>query len=92
VNRSFLTTESGVRVNDPEYDVDLIRFRGIFPVRHLMSKPRADTRKWRPRRQFSNEFKGSVFCLVREEGKTVGAAARDLDLTETRLRERVKRA
>ncbi len=30
--------------------------------------------------------------LVLDEGKTVGAAARDLDLTETALREWVKRA
>lgn len=30
--------------------------------------------------------------LVLDEGKTVGAAARDLDLTETALRDWVKRA
>jgi transposase-like protein len=30
--------------------------------------------------------------LVLDEGKSVGAAARDLDLTETALREWVKRA
>ncbi len=52
----------------------------------------ADTPKRRPRRQFSDEFKASAVRLVLEEGKTVGAAAHDLDLTETALREWVKRA
>ena len=57
-----------------------------------MSKPMADTSKRRPRRQFTDEFKASAVRLVIDEGKTVGAAARDLDLTETALREWVKRA
>ena len=56
-----------------------------------MSRPMADTPK-RPRRQFTDEFKAGAVRLVLEEGKTVGAAARDLDLTETALREWVKRA
>ena len=51
----------------------------------------ADTPK-RPRRQFTEEFKAGAVRLVLEEGKTVGAVARDLDLTETALREWVKRA
>ncbi len=57
-----------------------------------MSRPMADTPKRRPRRQFTDEFKASAVRLVLEEGKTVGAAAHDLDLTETALREWVKRA
>lgn len=57
-----------------------------------MSKSMADTLKRRPRRQFTDEFKASAVRLVVEEGKTVGAVARDLDLTETALREWVKRA
>src|SRR3954466_4820481 len=57
-----------------------------------MSRPMADTPKRRARRQFTDEFKASAVRLVLEEGKTVGAAARDLDLTETALREWVKRA
>ena len=57
-----------------------------------MSKPMADTPKRRPRRQFTDEFKASAVRLVLDEGKSVGAAARDLDLTETALREWVKRA
>jgi transposase len=57
-----------------------------------MSKPMADTAKRRARRQFTEEFKTSAARLVLDEGKTVGAVARDLDLTETALREWVKRA
>ena len=58
-----------------------------------MSKPMADTpKRRRPRRQFTDEFKASAVRLVLDEGKSVGAAARDLDLTETALREWVKRA
>jgi transposase len=57
-----------------------------------MSRPMADTSKRRARRQFTDEFKASAVRLVIDEGKTVGAAARDLDLTETALREWVRRA
>jgi transposase len=57
-----------------------------------MSKPMADTPKRRARRQFTDEFKASAVRLVLDEGKTVSATARDLDLTETALREWVKRA
>jgi transposase len=57
-----------------------------------MSRPMADTPKRRPRRLFTDEFKASAIRLVIDEGKTVAAAARDLDLTETALREWVKRA
>jgi transposase len=57
-----------------------------------MSKPMADTPKRRPRRQFTDEFKAGAVRLVLEDGKTVGATARDLDLTETALREWVRRA
>ena len=57
-----------------------------------MSRPMADTPKRRPRRQFTDEFKASAVRLVLDEGKSVGAAARDLDLTETALREWVNRA
>jgi transposase len=58
-----------------------------------MSRPMADTpKRRRPRRQFTDEFKASAVRLVLDEGKSIGAAARDLDLTETALREWVKRA
>ena len=52
----------------------------------------ADTPKRRPRRTFTEEFKAGAVRLVLDEGKTVSAAARDLDLTETALRDWVKRA
>ena len=57
-----------------------------------MSKPMPDTPKRRARRQFTDEFKASAVRLVLDEGKSVGAVARDLDLTATALREWVKRA
>jgi transposase len=57
-----------------------------------MSRPMADTPKRRARRQFTDEFKTGVVRLVLDEGKTVGAVARDMDLTETAVREWVKRA
>jgi transposase len=40
----------------------------------------------RPRRRFSDEFKDGAVRLVLDEGKTVGAVARELDLTESALR------
>jgi transposase len=39
----------------------------------------------RPRRQFSEEFKEGAVRLVLDEGKTVGAVARELDLTSSAL-------
>jgi transposase len=52
----------------------------------------AETSKRRPRRQFDDDFKAQAVRLVLDEGKGVGSVARDLDLTETALREWVKRA
>ena len=57
-----------------------------------MSKPMADTSPRRPRRRFDEEFKAQAVRLVLDEGKSVSSVARDLDLTETALREWVKRA
>jgi len=51
-----------------------------------MSRPMADTPKRRPRRQFTEEFKAGVVRLVLDEGKTVGAVSREMDLTETAVR------
>lgn len=39
----------------------------------------------RARRQFSDEFKEGAVRLVLDEGKTVGAVARELDLTASAL-------
>jgi len=46
----------------------------------------------RPRRSFTAEFKAEVVELVRQPGNTVGGVARQLDLTETAVREWVKQA
>jgi transposase len=46
----------------------------------------------RPRRSFTREFKGEVVALVRQPGNTAASVARDLDLTETAVRDWVKQA
>ena len=46
----------------------------------------------RARRQFSEEFRAQAVRLVLDEGKTVGAVARELDLTASALRQWVERA
>jgi transposase len=46
----------------------------------------------RERRKFTDEFKAEVVALVRTSGKSIGEIRRDLDLTETAVREWVKRA
>ena len=46
----------------------------------------------RSRRQFSEEFRAQAVRLVLEEGKTVGAVARELDLTASALRQWVARS
>ena len=51
-----------------------------------MSRMGSHTTGRRARRQFSEEFKAGAVRLVRDEGKSVGAVARDLDLTASALR------
>ena len=46
-----------------------------------MSKMGSRTAGRRARRQFSEEFRIGAVRLVLDEGKTVGAVARELDLT-----------
>jgi transposase len=46
----------------------------------------------RPRRSFTKEFKAEVVELVRQPGNSAASVARDLDLTETAVRTRVKRS
>jgi transposase len=46
----------------------------------------------RPRRFFPPEYKAEVVELIRSTGKTVGQVARELDLTETAVRQWVRRA
>lgn len=45
----------------------------------------------RPRRTFTDEFKAGAVRLVVEEGRPLARVARDLDLTETSLRDWVQR-
>ena len=52
----------------------------------------ADRKPKRSRRSFTEEFKAGAVRLVLDEGKSVGAAARDLDLTESSLRNWVEQA
>ena len=46
----------------------------------------------RKRREFSDEFKADAVKLVRNGGRSIGQVAKDLDLTETSLREWVHQA
>ena len=56
-----------------------------------MSRMKAETTR-RARRQFSDEFKAGAVRLVLDEGKTIGAAARELDLTASSLSRWVEQA
>ena len=67
-------------------------FGDIFPKGDTMSVMATDAKGRRLRRVFTDEFKAGAVRLVLDEGKTVGQVARDLDLTETALREWVNRA
>ena len=49
-------------------------------------------KKPRPRRSFTPEFKAEVVALVRQRGRTAGAVAKEMDLTETAVRAWVKQA
>jgi transposase len=40
----------------------------------------------RKRRSFSKEYKAEVVDLIRKSGKSIGAVARELDLSETAVR------
>lgn len=46
----------------------------------------------RKRRSFTAEFKAETVRLIRETGKSIGEVARDLDLTESAVRQWVKKA
>jgi len=50
-----------------------------------MSRMRSGKGGRRPRRQFSEEFKEGAVRLVLDEGRSVGAVARELDLTPSAL-------
>lgn len=46
----------------------------------------------RKRRSFTAEYKADAVKLVKDSGKSIGQVAKDLDLTETTLREWLKRS
>jgi transposase len=52
----------------------------------------AESKARRTRRSFTEDYKTGAVRLVLKEGKTVAAAARDLGLTESSLRNWVERA
>lgn len=57
-----------------------------------MSRMSGNSSGRRPRRQFSDEFKEGAVRLVLDEGKSVGAVARELDLTPSALSGWVRQA
>ena len=57
-----------------------------------MSNMGSRTAGRRARRQFSEEFRIGAVRLILDEGKTVGAVARELDLTPSALAQWVKQA
>ncbi len=57
-----------------------------------MGSMATDKKPSRVRRSFTDEFKAGAVRLVIDEGKSVGRAARELDLTESALRMWVERA
>ena len=46
----------------------------------------------RPRRFFPPEYKAEVVELIRSTGKTIGQVAKELDLTETAVRQWLRQA
>ena len=57
----------------------------IFRKVDTMSSMGSSKTERRARRQFTEEFKAGAVRLVVDEGKTVGAVSRDLDLTASTL-------
>ena len=57
-----------------------------------MSDMETGKRQKRSRRSFTEEFKAGAVRLVLDEGKTIPQVARDLDLTESSVRNWVERA
>jgi transposase len=57
-----------------------------------MSRVESTKSRRRVRRQFTEEFKAGAVRLVLDEGRTIGAVARELDLTETAFRRWVEQA
>jgi transposase len=58
----------------------------------MMSRMQTKSAGRRARRRFTPEFKAGAIRLVLDEGKTIGAVARELDLTPSALGSWVARA
>ena len=67
-------------------------FVDTFGKAITMSTMAKTTKPRRLCRQFDDEFKAGAVRIVLDEGQTVGRVARDLDLTESALRNWVDRA
>ena len=72
-------------------DLGLIGLVDIFRKGNTMSTM-ADRQTRRTRRSFTEDYKAGAVRLVLDEGQTVAAAARDLGLTESSLRNWVEQA
>jgi transposase len=57
-----------------------------------MARMGSDKLGRRLRRQFSDEFRAGAVRLILDEGKTIGAVARELDLTPSALGQWVRHA
>src|ERR1700674_2786084 len=57
-----------------------------------MSRMGSSKTRRRARRRFSDEFRAGAVRLVLDEGKTIGAVARELDLTPSSLANWVRHA
>jgi transposase len=64
----------------------------IFRKADTMSKMGSNNTGRRARRKFTGEFRAGAVRLVLDEGKTVGAVARELDLTPSSLGKWVSQA
>ena len=70
----------------------LIRFRGHFPKGGYDVHDANTPPKRRAPRKFTEDFKQQAARLVLDDGKSMAAVARELDLVPTALREWVERA
>ena len=82
--------EIPLRTVRPARELDPIRWTSF--QRGIRWPPWQTARARRTRRSFTDDYKTGAVRLVLDEGKTVAAAARDLGLTESSLRNWVEQA
>ena len=61
-------------------------------VFQMLARSMGQEKFWQAMRRFTEEFRAGAVRLVLDEGKTAGQVARELDLTESALRNWVDRA